>query len=88
MSGVKGVRHADHRLAADQARQMPGQWVLAATYNSGYSAKSAARAIRRGTELLRFYGPAGDFEARTELTQDGADLYVRYVAGQPEEASA
>ncbi|MEU7403845.1 hypothetical protein [Streptomyces sp. NPDC044948] len=88
MSGVQGVQHADHRLAASQARQMPGRWVLAATYNSSYSAKSAARAIRRGDELLRFYSPVGSFEARTELTQDGADLFVRFLADQPEGVSA
>ncbi|WND34008.1 hypothetical protein RI578_06730 [Streptomyces sp. BB1-1-1] len=88
MSGVKGARHANHQLAADQARQVPGQWVLAATYNSSYSAKSAARSIRRGDELLRFYSPVGAFDARTELTQDGADLFVRFLADQPEGASA
>lgn len=88
MTGVKGIRHADHKLAAQQARELPGQWVLAATYNSSSSAKSAARTIRSGDRLLRFYLPAGTFEARTELTQDGADLFVRYVAGQPQEVSA
>ncbi|MEU3899788.1 hypothetical protein [Streptomyces sp. NPDC045251] len=88
MSAVKGARHADHQLAADQARQVPGRWVLAATYNSGYSAKSAARSIRRGSELLRFYSPVGAFDVRTELTQDGADLFVRYIADQPQEVSA
>ncbi|MCC9154860.1 hypothetical protein LZP81_31040 [Streptomyces parvulus] len=88
MSGVKGVKHADHRLAADQARQIPGLWVLAATYNSSNSAKSAARAIRRGDEVLRFYGPAGAFDTRTELTQDGADLFVKYLVDQTEGAPA
>ncbi|MFD4258183.1 hypothetical protein ACFWR9_11270 [Streptomyces sp. NPDC058534] len=88
MSGVKGAPHADHRLAADQARQIPGLWVLAATYNSSYSAKSAARTIRRGDELLRFYSPAGAFGTRVELTQDGADLYVKYLVDQTEGAPA
>lgn len=82
MTGVMGCPQGDHRLAVQQARQMPGQWVLAATYNSSASAKSAARTIRSGDRLLRFYLPAGSFEARTELTQDGADLYVCYVGKQ------
>jgi hypothetical protein len=71
----------DHRHAADQARQMPGQWVLAGTYPSRVSAVSAAFQVRTG-ERIPAYRPAGAFEARTEPTQDGTDLYVRYVADQ------
>lgn len=80
MTGVKGSPRADHRHAAEQAKQLPGQWVLAATYRSTQSAKSAARLIRTGGGTnLPFYHPAGAFEARHALTQDGADLYIRYV---------
>ncbi|MGW1796871.1 hypothetical protein ACWCQN_12880 [Streptomyces sp. NPDC001984] len=74
---------SDHRHAADQARQMPGQWVLAGTYGSRASAMSAANMVRTG-DRLPSYRPAGAFEARPELTQDGCDLWVRYVANRPE----
>jgi hypothetical protein len=70
---------ADHQHAADQARQMPGTWVLAGTYASRASAVSTALQVRTG-ERAPAYRPAGSFEARTEVTQDGADLWVRYVA--------
>ena len=78
MSGIKGQPRADHRLAAQQARQMPGEWVLAATYNSRSSATSQANQVRTA-ERLPAYRPARSFQARVELTQDGADLYVRCV---------
>lgn len=77
---------ADHAHAADQARQLPGQWVLAASYASSMSAKGAASHVRKGDAgPLRAYQPEGAFEARTELTEDGADLWVRYVADQPDQ---
>lgn len=72
--------HADHQHAAEQARQMPGQWVLAATYASSASAKDTARRVRTG-DGLPAYRPASSFQARTQLTQDGADLWVCH--GQP-----
>ncbi|MFJ4551034.1 hypothetical protein ACIP4X_17705 [Streptomyces sp. NPDC088817] len=81
MSRLKHRPRADHQHAAQQARQMPGEWVLAATYGSRASAVSASLQVRTG-EKIPAYRPAGNFKARTELTQDGADLYVRYVARQ------
>ncbi|MGW6292437.1 hypothetical protein [Streptomyces sp. NPDC055058] len=80
MSGIQGQKRADHALAAATAREMPGQWVLAATYNARATAVSSALQVRTG-ERLPHYRPAGSFEARYEVTQDGADLYVRYVDG-------
>jgi hypothetical protein len=79
VSGLKARPRADHQHAADQARQMPGTWVLAGTYASRASAVSAALQVRTG-ERLSAYRPAGTYEARTELTDDGADLWVRYIA--------
>ncbi|MFJ1653454.1 hypothetical protein ACIOC2_19105 [Streptomyces sp. NPDC088337] len=78
MSRLKHRPRADHQHAAQQARQMPGQWVLAGTYGSRASAVSASLQVRTG-EKIPAYRPAGTFEARTELTQDGADLWVRYL---------
>lgn len=61
---------------------MPGTWVLAGSYASRASAVSTALRVRTG-ERVPFYRPAGAYEARTELTQGGADLWIRYAAGQP-----
>jgi hypothetical protein len=88
MSGLEGRTRADHRHAAATARQLPGTWVLAATYGSSQSATSAAWHVRTGNARMPAYQPAGAFESRTELTQDGADLYVRYVAPQPAQGAA
>ncbi|MGW4889634.1 hypothetical protein [Streptomyces murinus] len=79
MSGHVIKARVDHQQAARQARQMPGQWVLAGVYSSGASATSAARRARTG-EQMPAYQPAGSFRARTEVTQDGVDLWVCYVA--------
>lgn len=78
MSRPQARPRADHRHAADQARQMPGQWVLAGTYASSASAGAAAIQVRTG-EKVPAYRPAGAYESRTELTQDGADLWVRFL---------
>ena len=78
MSGHVKVARADHQVAARQARELPGEWVLAATYGSLASAAATARHVKTG-ERIPAYRPAGTFEARTELTQDDVDLYVRYI---------
>lgn len=77
MSGVKGQQRIDHRHAARQARELAGQWVLAGTYSSRASAVSATFLVRTGRTPA--YQPAGTFEARHELSEDGTDLWVRYV---------
>lgn len=84
MSRPKARVRVDHQHAADQARQMPGEWVLAGTYGSRASAQAASNQVRTG-DRTPAYLPAGAFEARTEVTQDGADLWVRYAgpAEQP-----
>lgn len=84
MSRPKSRARVDHQHAADQARQMPGQWVLAGTYGSRASAQAAGNQVRTG-DRAPAYPPAGSFEARTRVTQDGADLWVRYAV-RPEAA--
>jgi hypothetical protein len=86
VSRLKTRPRADHQHAADQAKQMPGTWVLAGTYASRASAVSAALQVRTG-ERTPAYRPTGTYEPRTELTDDGADLWVRYTAGQPAEGA-
>ena len=85
MSGHIIKALTDHQQAARQARQMPGQWVLSGIYGSWASATSAALQVRTG-ERIPAYRPAGSFCARTEVTQEGADLWVRFIAEQPEGA--
>ncbi len=46
MTAVQGHVRIDHQHAAQQARQMPGQWVLAGTYRSRASAVSAVKQVR------------------------------------------
>jgi hypothetical protein len=78
VSRLKARPRANHQHAADQARQLPGQWVLAGTYASSHSADGTARRVRTG-DLNPAYRPAGAFKARVQLTDDGADLWIRYV---------
>ncbi|MFF2094792.1 hypothetical protein [Streptomyces sp. NPDC058202] len=73
---------ADHQLAAQQARELPGQWVLVGSYGSTASAVGAASHVRSGR--IAAYQPAGSFEARTELTDDGTDLHARLRADDTE----
>jgi hypothetical protein len=85
VSRPKSRPKPDHTHAAQQARQMPGTWVLAATYVSSTSSKAAAMHVRLGERgRLPAYSPSGAFEARSELTQDGADLWVCYSAARTE----
>lgn len=77
----------DHQQAARQARQTPGTWVLAGLYGSRASAVSAALQVRTG-ERIPAYRPAGAFRAHTEVTQDGADLYVQYAGDRPKGGQA
>ena len=78
MSGHVKVARTDHTVAAQQARELAGQWVLAGTYGSLASAAATARQVRIA-DRIPAYRPAGAFEARTEITQDSVDLYVRYI---------
>lgn len=78
MSGHVKVARTDHTVAAQQARELAGQWVLAGTYGSLASAAATARQVRVA-ERIPAYRPAGTFDSRTEITQDSVDLYVRYI---------
>ncbi|MFF3884103.1 hypothetical protein [Streptomyces sp. NPDC001914] len=80
MSRPKSRPKPDHQHAAEQARQMPGTWVLAGPYASTANAKVAALHVRQGERgRLPAYTPAGAFKARSELTQEGADLWVCFT---------
>jgi len=68
----------DHRASAAQARKNTGLWIFAGSYNSTMSARGAQREVSVA-ERFPSYRPAGTFEARVELTQDGANLFVRHL---------
>jgi hypothetical protein len=77
---------ANHQDVAAQARCQPGEWVVVNDYRSSLVSDGIAYAIRSGYKYAGHtdqppYHPAGAFEARTELTDDGVRVYARYVGG-------
>lgn len=72
--------HAAHALRADDCRRHPGTWIEVGIYNSRQSAQSTARHIRLADDLPQ-YTPAGAFETRIALVDDGTALYARYSGG-------
>ncbi|MGW7355142.1 hypothetical protein ACWGI0_00225 [Streptomyces sp. NPDC054802] len=81
MSPWKKRPRADHNETAARAKATPGEWVLAATYGSGYSADSIVRYVQTGAGKRgpNAYLPAGRFEAKKETVDDGTELWVRYL---------
>lgn len=73
----------DHGAVAAEARKVPGRWVMAGVYPSSSSAAGAGRNVTHGRSA--HYLPAGSFEARRELTQDGVKLFVRFMGLAPAE---
>lgn len=85
---AKRVR-ADHVLTSAALRARPGVWLVVADYRSPNSAESISHSIRYGRPIGGKhkgapYAPAGAFEARLELIEDGTRVLARYVG---EEAS-
>ncbi|MFC8435182.1 hypothetical protein [Streptomyces sp. NPDC057253] len=77
-------KNVDHVMVASLCRANPGAWQEVGEYSSGESAASIVRAIQQGRGLRVFvaYSPAGAFEARRELTDNGARVEARFV-GEP-----
>lgn len=71
---------ANHALRADDCRRHPGMWIEIGIYNSRQSAQGVGNDIRSANRL-RHYAPAGAFETRTALVDDGTALYARYTGG-------
>ncbi|MGW0626497.1 hypothetical protein [Streptomyces sp. NPDC002758] len=73
----------DHKQAAANCRRQPGTWKVIGEYRSSTSADGTAYAIRAAYQhtahLASPYAPAGAFEARTVLTQEGVNVIARYV---------
>lgn len=74
---------ANHQAAAEQLRQQPGVWQPVHEYRSAITAHTVARCIRTGNRMggtsQNPYTPAGAYEARTELTEDGIRVHARYI---------
>jgi hypothetical protein len=77
-------KQANHAAVAAACRANLGQWQLVGHYGSVESADAMVRAIRGAFQkgARSAYAPAGAFEARRELTDNGARVDARYV-GEP-----
>ncbi|MFF7096354.1 hypothetical protein ACFY9A_28765 [Streptomyces rubradiris] len=77
---------ADHKEVAHALRQHPGVWLPVGDYRNSISADDIARRIRTGYPLGNADGstpylPAGAYESRTELVDDGTRVHARYIGG-------
>ncbi|WP_460071134.1 hypothetical protein [Streptomyces sp. YKOK-I1] len=73
----------DHAETAAALREQPGVWLPVAEYRNSLTANTVDRIIRTASggkpHTGRPYEPAGSFETRTQLTDDGTLLEARYV---------
>lgn len=65
-----------HQAAAAKLREHPNEWQVVGTYSS-VSGPGMASHIR--TAFLIAYEPAGAFDARTEVVEDGTRVHARYI---------
>lgn len=80
----------NHSLIADRLRAHARTWIPVNEYRTRASADSTAKGIRTGRWSRNQESPykAGEFEARTELTEFGVRVVARYVGRAVEEASS
>lgn len=78
--GLRRRRQADHHKVADWCREWPGEWVRVNIYCALYVARSTCALIRgdRTAPSIDAYLPAGDFEAKYEMHEDGWVVYAMY----------
>lgn len=72
-------------MVASLCRAARGEWQEVGEYGSGVSADAVVRMIRGAFQWSAkpsVYAPAGTFEARRHLTEDGARVEARFV-GEP-----
>ena len=79
-----GTPQADHEAIAAYARKHKGFWVKVNVYRSLYVARSMCSTIRggRSNANISAYKPAGAFEAKYEMHEDGWQVYTQYI-GRP-----
>jgi hypothetical protein len=72
-------RPADHDRIAAELRARPGQWGTVGVYPSLGTARNVRDRVRIAGGNYRAYGPAGSFEARTQVVPDGTRVEARYL---------
>lgn len=86
MSRLAKRPRADHKATADRLRQQPGVWQPVHEYRSTITADDVVYRIRTGCRMgpnsLNPYQPAGAYETRTELTDDGVRVDARYIGSE------
>jgi hypothetical protein len=80
MSRLANRPKTNHAQTAAKLRSIPGEWHRIGTYRASYSAASIAHSVRTGYRSPS-YLPAGSFEARTEVVEDGTSVWAQYVGG-------
>lgn len=70
-------KRVSHKAVAAQLRTQPGEWGPVGDYSSSASAVGIVSHIR--TAFLVAYRPAGAYEARTEMVDEGTRVHARYV---------
>lgn len=81
MSPQMKDRRVNHQAIADQLRAVPGEWLTVQVYPSRYTATSTARLVRQPLAGRPAYHPAGAFETRLVMVDEGTALLARYVGG-------
>ncbi|MFF8656764.1 hypothetical protein [Streptomyces huasconensis] len=72
--------YISHARVAACLRQKPGVWQFVGEYRNASSAARTASLIRTASQATGSnYAPAGAFESRTRLTDDGTVIDARYV---------
>jgi hypothetical protein len=70
----------NHAHTAEKLRTNPGQWMPVGEYRNRTTADNIAAMIRAGQWTSgKWYQPAGAYEARAEMTDDGTRIEARYV---------
>ena len=75
---------ANHREAAARLQANPGEWLPVGDYRLLAHANDMAYRIRTGYPIGDAaygtpYQPAGAYETRTELVEDGTRVHARYI---------
>ena len=84
MSRLSKRARVDHQATAARLQAHPGVWQVVGDYRNRDSANGLAHRIRTGYPLGHAdygtpYEPAGAYEARTELVDDGTRVHARYI---------
>ena len=84
MSRLSKRPRVDHQATVARLQANPGVWLPVGDYRSSGSARSLLHRIRTGWPIgTAAYGtpylPAGAYEARTELVEDGTRVHARYI---------